>query len=50
VAELEALFQQGGFRLEQIVVAPVGPRAQQAPLGPTMSGGAHYAQIVAVRA
>jgi len=49
VAELEALFQQGGFRLEQIVVAPVGPRGEQAPQGPTMSGGAQYAQIVAIR-
>jgi hypothetical protein len=49
VAELEELFHGAGFRLEQVVVAPVGPRSTQAPLGPTMSGGANYAQIIAIR-
>jgi SAM-dependent methyltransferase len=49
ISELEDLFSEAGFRLEQVVVAPVGPRSEQAPLGPTMSGGAHYAQIVAIR-
>jgi hypothetical protein len=43
------LFHGAGFRLEQVVVAPVGPRSTQAPLGPTMSGGANYAQIIAIR-
>lgn len=50
VDDLMGLFEGAGFRIEQLAVGPVGPRAAQAPTGPTMSGGADYARIVAVRA
>lgn len=50
VDDLTGLFVGAGFRIEQLAVGPVGPRAAQAPTGPTMSGGADYARIVAVRA
>ncbi|QEX22237.1 hypothetical protein FRZ61_21670 [Hypericibacter adhaerens] len=49
VAELEALFGQAGFRLEPVKVEPVGARSTRTPKGPTMSGAANYAQIVAIR-
>jgi hypothetical protein len=48
--ELGALFEAAGFRIEQLAAGPVGSRMLQAPAGPTMSGGAQYARIVAFRA
>jgi SAM-dependent methyltransferase len=48
--ELVALFETAGFRIDQLAVGPVEARTLPAPAGPTMSGGAQYARIVAVRA
>jgi SAM-dependent methyltransferase len=48
--ELVALFEAAGFRIEQLAVGAVESRTLRAPAGPTMSGGAQYARIVAVRA
>lgn len=50
VDDLTGLFEGAGFRIEQLATGPVGPRAERAPTGPTMSGGAEYARVVAVRA
>lgn len=47
--EIVGLFECAGFRIERLDVGPVGPRALQAPAGPTMSGGADYARVVARR-
>lgn len=47
--DIQRLFESAGFRVEQLEVGPVGPRSLTAPTGPTMSGGASYARIVARR-
>jgi SAM-dependent methyltransferase len=47
--DVAGLFEASGFRIEQLTVGPVGPRATQAPTGPTMSGGAEYARVLARR-
>jgi hypothetical protein len=47
--EIVRLFEAGGFRIEYLAVGPVASLKAQGPSGPTMSGGAQYAQIVAVR-
>jgi len=47
--ELTRLFEAGGFRVAFLRVGPVGARPASAPSGPTMSSGAQYAQLVAVR-
>jgi SAM-dependent methyltransferase len=46
--EIVHLLEAGGFRIDQLTVSPVASRKTQGPSGPTMSGGAQYAQIVAV--
>ena len=48
--EFAGLFEAAGFRIEQLSVRPVEARTLRAPAGPTMSGGAQYARIVAIRA
>lgn len=47
--ELRALFEAGGFRIEHLAVEPLAGRTGILPTGPTMSGGARYAQLVARR-
>jgi SAM-dependent methyltransferase len=47
--EIVRLIEEGGFRIDHLTVGPVASRKTQGPSGPTMSGGAQYAQIVAVR-
>jgi SAM-dependent methyltransferase len=47
--EIVQLLEAGGFRIDQLTVGPVASRKTQGPSGPTMSGGAQYAQVVAVR-
>ena len=47
--DLVGLFEGAGFRMEQVAVGTIGARARRAPRGPTMSGGAEYARIVAER-
>jgi len=47
--ELVRLFETAGFHMEQAAIGTIGARARQAPQGPTMSGGAEYARIVARR-
>jgi SAM-dependent methyltransferase len=47
--ELTELFETGGFEVDTLAVGPVAARAMPAPAGPTMSGAAIYAQLVAVR-
>jgi SAM-dependent methyltransferase len=47
--ELVGLFEVAGFSIDQLAVGPVESRTLRAPAGPTMSGGAQYARVVAVR-
>jgi len=47
--EIVRLLEAGGFRIDQLTVGPVTSGKTQGPSGPTMSGGALYAQIVAIR-
>ncbi|HZN86480.1 MAG TPA: class I SAM-dependent methyltransferase [Burkholderiales bacterium] len=47
--ELRALFEQGGFDIEELSLAALDPAARQALGVPAVPGGDSYAQLVAVR-
>jgi SAM-dependent methyltransferase len=47
--ELRALFEQGGFDIEELSLSAIAPAARQAISVPTVPSGDTYAQLIAVR-
>ena len=47
--ELRALFEHGGFDIEELSLAAIAPAARQAISVPTVPSGDAYAQLIAVR-
>ena len=48
-ANMRALFEGGGFAIEQLSVAPLGSRAGAQINVPTVPGGDDYAHLIAAR-